>query len=40
METVDRKRSLTKTELAPILRAQDGECACCEKEIMFEDFLI
>ena len=33
METVDRKRSLTKTELAPILRAQDGECARCGKPI-------
>lgn len=37
METVDRKRSLTKKELAPILRAQDGECACCEKELTLEE---
>jgi 5-methylcytosine-specific restriction endonuclease McrA len=37
METVDSKRSLTKKELAPILRAQDDKCECCGKEITLKE---
>ena len=37
METVDSKRSLTKQELAPILRAQDYKCDCCGEEITLKE---
>jgi 5-methylcytosine-specific restriction endonuclease McrA len=37
METVDRKRSLRKPELAPILRAQGNKCDCCGKHITLEE---
>ena len=37
MATVDRKRSLSKKELGPILRAQDDKCDCCGKEITLKE---
>jgi 5-methylcytosine-specific restriction endonuclease McrA len=37
METVDSKRSLTKKELAPILRVQDNKCDCCGEEITLKE---
>jgi 5-methylcytosine-specific restriction endonuclease McrA len=37
MARVDRKRSLSKKELGPILRAQDDKCECCGKEITLKE---
>ena len=37
MGTVDKKRSLSKKELAPILRAQDDKCDCCGIELTLKE---